>query len=283
MLITPHSEVLRTAMAKWRNKGLRIALVPTMGNLHAGHISLVSLAQQLADRVVATIFVNPTQFVMGEDYAQYPRSLSDDSALLKQASVDLLFAPEVRELYPNGLQQLTEVRVPALDGMLCGKSRPGHFSGVATVVTKLFHLAPAEVAVFGEKDYQQLLVIKRLVRDLCFPIEIRAAPTARESDGLAMSSRNRYLDEAQRKLAPLLYQTLQNLAKELYLGNTNWQLLETEGMAALSSGGFIPDYVSIRRSDLAPPDAGDTDLRILAAAWLGKARLIDNLAVQKLR
>jgi pantoate--beta-alanine ligase len=203
---------LRGLLQEWRAERLAIAFCPTMGNLHAGHLALVQRARQLADRVVVSIFVNPTQFVAGEDLARYPRTLEQDSLLLSEAGVDLLFAPEAAEIYPHDPATAAQCGVPALDGRLCGASRPGHFTGVATVVAKLFHLVGPDLALFGEKDFQQLLLIERLVADLFFPVQIVRVPTVREADGLALSSRNGYLSPAERAVAPRLYGILREVA-----------------------------------------------------------------------
>ena len=271
---------LRTRLAAWRQAGARIALVPTMGNLHQGHIRLVEVAQTLADCRVASIFVNPMQFGPWEDFNSYPRTLEEDSHQLAQAGLDLLFAPSVAEVYPHGLENITRVEVPGLSQILCGASRPVHFAGVATVVTKLFNMVQPDVAVFGEKDWQQLLVIRRLMADLNMPAEIVGVPTVREGDGLAMSSRNGYLSAAERAVAPMLYATLRAAAERLRVGERDYQIIQQDAGAALEQAGFRPDYFAIRRADdLAKPVPGDTDLRILAAAWLGQTRLIDNCPV----
>ncbi len=271
---------LRAQVAVWRRAGERIAFVPTMGNLHRGHIHLVEQARQRASRTVASIFVNPTQFGPNEDFAGYPRTLDADARQLVAAGLDLLFAPSVPEMYPRPLAAMTQVTVPELSGILCGASRPIHFSGVATVVSKLFNMAQPDIALFGEKDWQQLMVIRRLVADLDFPIDIIGVPTVRETDGLAMSSRNAYLSAEERAVAPILYATLAASAARLRGGERNYQRLADEAKTQLAEAGLKPDYFEIRRAeDLQPPAAGDTDLRILAAAWLGRARLIDNLAV----
>ena len=250
-----------------------------MGALHEGHMSLVDAARATGGAVVVSIFVNPTQFGPQEDFGTYPRTLKQDSFLLAEHGTHLLFAPDVEELYPHGIDDTVRVEVPGLSAILCGASRPGHFSGVATVVTKLFNAVRPHVAVFGEKDYQQLLVVRRLVADLCMAVEIIGEPTVRESDGLAMSSRNGYLSAAERERAPVLYQTLHWLSERLVTG-MNYDSLAAEGMNILRESGFEPDYVAIRRpEDLEPPQAADSRLIILAAAWLGKTRLIDNLAV----
>jgi pantoate--beta-alanine ligase len=253
-----------------------------MGNLHVGHLALVEQAVRMVDHTVVTIFVNPTQFVAGEDYEHYPRTLAQDSLLLSENRVDVLFTPTVKEIYPTGLDKPTRVEVPMLDTILCGAFRPGHFTGVATVVTKLLNLVQPTLAIFGEKDYQQLLVIKRLVKDLCIPVEIRSVPTVRAPDGLAMSSRNSYLSAAERQRAPLLYQTLKAAAEAILRGDTAFAAIEERGMETLKAAGFRPDYFAVRRAeDLGLPEEAHTDCRILAAAWLGQARLIDNIAVPK--
>ncbi len=269
---------LRAQVADWRRAGERVALVPTMGNLHAGHLQLVERAQELASRTVASIFVNPTQFGPNEDYAGYPRTLDDDRQQLASVGLDLLFAPTVAAIYPRPLEEMTQVIVPGLSQILCGASRPIHFRGVATVVTKLFNLAQPDVAVFGEKDWQQLVVIRRMAADLDLPVEIVGMPTVREADGLAMSSRNRYLTPEERSRAPALYAALTACAERLRAGERDHAALAAEAQARLATAGFRADYFEIRRAaDLRPPTAEDRELRILAAAWLGRARLIDNL------
>jgi pantoate--beta-alanine ligase len=271
---------LREQIATWRRAGERIALVPTMGNLHAGHLELVNQAREQADRVVVSIFVNPLQFGAGEDFDSYPRTLEQDSAQLEQAGTDLLFAPNVEEVYPRPQEQQAKITVPRLSEILCGASRPGHFSGVATVVCKLFNMVQPDLALFGEKDFQQLLVIRHMVEDLCLPVEIRGVPTVREEDGLARSSRNGYLTPDERFRAPVLYRILCETAQVIQTGDRNFEGLEIAANERLVSAGFGPDYFSIRRaSDLELPEAGDRELVILAAAHLGRARLIDNLRV----
>ncbi len=268
----------RAQLADWQRQGQRVALVPTMGNLHAGHLGLVEAARQSADRVVATIFVNPTQFVAGEDYDHYPRSEAADLEQLEAAGSDLVFVPEVATMYPAGLEGHTEVRVPALDGVLCGEHRPGHFTGVATVVTKLLNMLRPDVALFGEKDYQQLLVIRRLVADLALDVDIKAVATRRERDGLAMSSRNAYLGADERARAPQLYQVLSGIAQAIVAGERDFARLEREALVALHDGGWRPQYVAVRdAADLSVPSAASGALRVLGAAWLGRARLIDNV------
>jgi len=271
-------EELRARVAAWRAQGECVALVPTMGNLHAGHLALVRRASELAERTVASVFVNPTQFGPSEDFAAYPRTLEADAAKLAGAGLDLLFAPPVEVVYPFGTANLTRVSVPGLSDILCGAARPGHFDGVATVVAKLFNLVQPDLAVFGEKDYQQLLVIRRMAAELDFPVQVLGVPTVREADGLAMSSRNAYLSADERKTAPALYRTLRETAAGLSYGKRDYGNLEAEGKAKLARLGFRPDYLVIRRAaDLALPGPDDRRLVILAAAWLGKARLIDNL------
>ncbi|HTT08318.1 MAG TPA: pantoate--beta-alanine ligase [Gammaproteobacteria bacterium] len=273
---------LRTVLHDWRQAGQRVALVPTMGNLHDGHLSLLDRARAIADRTVVSIFVNPIQFGKGEDYARYPSTLEQDGAKLAAKGLDLLFAPNLDDLYPGGMDRDTRVSVPILDHILCGAFRPGHFSGVATVVTKLFIMVQPDVALFGEKDYQQVLVIKRMVHDLCIPVEIVAHPIVREPDGLAMSSRNAYLNPEERKKATLIYKVLSAAATMIENGDLNYQGIEAEAMASLARAGFRPEYASIRRNaDLAMPETCDRELRILAAAWLGSARLIDNVAIHR--
>ncbi|HEY3644003.1 MAG TPA: pantoate--beta-alanine ligase [Gammaproteobacteria bacterium] len=281
-MLTEHSVVeLRKRIARWRAIDQKVALVPTMGNLHAGHIALVKRAQQLADRVVVSIFVNPMQFGPKEDFAAYPRTLDADKLQLAVAGADLLFTPEVDEVYPGGMDKVSRVEVPAFDGILDGASRPGHFTGVATVVMKLFNMVQPDTAIFGEKDYQQLLVIKRMAADLCLPVQVLGHPTVREADGLAMSSRNQYLSKSERAQAPLLRKVLSETGALLRDGKTDFAKLQAEAAQRLDAGGFHTDYVEIRHADtLAPAAAQDTRLVILAAARLGKARLIDNLPLE---
>ena len=271
---------VRAQVTAWRQSAERIALVPTMGNLHRGHIRLVEEAQGLTERSVASIFVNPLQFSADEDYGGYPRTLEEDSRQFERVGLELLFAPSAAEVYPNGPQGMTRVEVPELSFILCGAFRPVHFTGVATVVTKLFNMVQPDVAVFGEKDWQQLMVIRRLTADLNLPVEIVGVPTVREADGLAMSSRNGYLSAAERAVAPTLYQTLLAAAERLQEGRGDYRAIEEAALATLQEAGFRPDYVAIRRPwDLGEPAADAAELRILAAAWLGRARLIDNCPV----
>ncbi len=274
-----HLEGLRARIAAWRAHGASIAFVPTMGNLHSGHIRLVTQARQRASRVVASIFVNPLQFGANEDLSSYPRTPERDVQMLSEAGCDLLFTPAVETMYPRGQQDQTRVEVPHLSDLLCGSSRPGHFTGVATVVCKLFNMVQPDLALFGEKDFQQLLVIRRLVDDLAMPVEILGVPTVREADGLAKSSRNGYLSASERAVAPALYRVLQSAGRALAAG-VPARRVEQDALLELASTGFRPDYVSVRRaSDLEEPTDLDRDLVILAAAVLGRARLIDNLRV----
>ena len=271
---------LRERRAAFATAGERVAFVPTMGNLHDGHLELVRRGRALAPRVVVSIFVNPLQFGAGEDLASYPRTLERDAGLLEAAGADLLFAPPVAEMYPR--PQQTRVEVPGLSDILCGASRPGHFVGVATVVCKLLNMVQPQVALFGEKDFQQLAVIRRMVEDLCVPVQILGVPTVREPDGLAMSSRNGYLTAAERRQAPALYRALQAAAAALATGAADPEAAARQAAAAIDAAGLRTDYVSVRRAgDLAPAGAGDADLVVLAAAYLGRARLIDNLLVQR--
>ena len=268
---------LRAHMAKWRKAGQRVALVPTMGALHEGHLALVSLAKSKAPHVVVSIFVNPIQFGPREDFKSYPRDEAGDLKKLGDAGADLVFAPDTVEMYPQGFS--TQVTVGDLTEDLCGASRPNHFDGVATVVTKLLLQCAPDLAVFGEKDYQQLLVIKRLVRDLNLPVEIMGGPIVRETDGLALSSRNGYLSPTERKTAPLLYQTISAVAADLAQGRG----CDDAVVAArfkLEAAGFRVDYVAVRDPDTLKPLSGPVQrARVLAAAYLGKTRLIDNVPV----
>ena len=271
---------LRATVDQWRSRRERVAFVPTMGNLHEGHLQLVKRASRAGDRVVVSIFVNPTQFGRDEDYDDYPRTLKQDSLKLAENGVHLLFVPEVAEMYPYGPASTTRVELPDIAAILCGASRPGHFAGVATVVTKLFNAVRPHVAVFGEKDYQQLLLVRRMVADLCMPIEIVGVPTVREADGLARSSRNGYLSAEERDRAPLLYRSLCWAGECLEAGEREYAELSERVCVQLEQGGFRTDYVSIRRpDDLAKPQVNESRLIILAAAYLGRTRLIDNHAV----
>jgi pantoate--beta-alanine ligase len=269
---------LRAELAVWRARGERIAIVPTLGNLHQGHLSLVQEAKRRAPCVVVSIFVNPLQFGEGEDYSDYPCTFEEDNCILEENKADILFFPDISEIYPRGTETTTKIEVPGLSHILCGACRPGHFRGVATVVNKLFNIVQPDLALFGEKDYQQLLVIRRMVSDLALPIEIIGMPTVREADGLALSSRNRYLTPMERARAPLLYQTLSRAKSRIESGTRDYPAIENDALLGLQQAGFRPDYFSVRRADdLAPAAQGDTDLVILAAARLGRARLIDNV------
>lgn len=269
---------VRAALKQARKAGKSVAFVPTMGNLHSGHISLVAEAKRRADYVVTSIFVNPTQFGANEDFSSYPRTLENDAGLLAEAGCNLLFAPSAEEMYPDGRQQATTVQVAEITDRLCGASRPGHFTGVATVVTKLLNIIQPEMALFGEKDYQQLAVIRRLVMELCIPTTIIGMPTQRAEDGLALSSRNGFLTAAERLQAPLIYQTLQQLQTAIQSGQRDYVSLASAAKAHLTKCGFTPDYVEICAQTLSAPETQDTELVILVAARLGKTRLIDNLA-----
>jgi pantoate--beta-alanine ligase len=274
---TTISEV-RAQVMRWREARQRVVFVPTMGNLHAGHVSLIEAARRHGQRFVASIFVNPMQFGPNEDFAHYPRTPTQDARMLADAGCDLLFSPEVGEIYPNGAANATRVEVPGISNILCGEFRPGHFEGVATIVAKLFHIVDPDVAIFGEKDFQQLTVIRRMVADLCLRVEIVGAPTVRESDGLAMSSRNQYLGPEERRLAPTIYRQLQQAVAALQAGVRDYARIEGDGRAALDGAGFRTDYFSIRDArSLAPAQPDTRHFVVLTAARLGKARLIDNL------
>jgi pantoate--beta-alanine ligase len=280
MITTTTIAAVREHVGYWRSKGERIVFVPTMGNLHAGHVSLIEAARAHGERFIASIFVNPMQFGPNEDFAHYPRTPSQDAKMLEDAGCDLMFMPEVAEIYPNGAANATRIEVPGISDMLCGEFRPGHFQGVATVVAKLFHIVEPDVAIFGQKDYQQLAVIRRMVADLCLRVGIVGAPTVRESDGLAMSSRNQYLDPAQRALAPKIHEQLNRAAEALRAGRRDYAAIEMAGQDALDSAGFRTEYFVIREQlSLAPAGPDTTQFVILVASRLGKARLIDNLQV----
>ena len=273
---------LRAAVARARSEGKRIGLVPTMGNLHSGHAALVTKAAQRADFVVATIFVNPMQFGPNEDLATYPRTLAADQERLIEAGCHLLFTPNVEEMYPHGMADQTTVSVPVISEGLCAASRPGHFDGVSTVVSKLFNMVQPDLAVFGEKDFQQLAVIRALVRDLNMPIQIIGEPTVRAEDGLALSSRNGYLSAEQRAIAPQLYRVIQTIGRAIDGGDKNFSQLLEAGKAELQGLGLRPDYLEVREAtSLRPATAQDDDLVILAAVFLGKTRLIDNLHLNR--
>jgi pantoate--beta-alanine ligase len=270
---------LRSCLAAWRKSGGSLGLVPTMGALHAGHLALLAAARRECDRVVASIFVNPRQFGPGEDFDAYPRNEAADLALLRTAGVDLAFLPAVAEMYPPGFA--TTVSVGGLSEGLCGRHRPGHFDGVATVVTKLLLQSLPDVAYFGEKDYQQLLVIRRLARDLDIPVRIAAVPTVREADGLALSSRNAYLSPQQRRIAPMLARVLHQIAATLAREPEAVARELARGSAVLARAGFAVEYLEVRHAETLAPLAStaDTPARVFAAAYLGRTRLIDNVPV----
>jgi len=271
---------LRAVVQAWKKEGQRVGFVPTMGNLHAGHFSLIELARRYADRVVASVFVNPTQFGPTEDFMRYPRTLAEDSVGLVEHNCDLLFAPSVEVMYPFGPEHAVRINVPEIGDTLEGAHRPGHFDGVATVVAKLFAMVEPDVAVFGQKDWQQLLVVRRLVRELAFPLEVVAGPIIRDDDGLALSSRNRYLDAHQRTRAPELHATLEWMRESFVEGHAR-AAIEGAATRRLERAGFQPDYAVVRRAgDLAVPAEGErSGLMALVAAKLGDTRLIDNLAL----
>jgi pantoate--beta-alanine ligase len=274
------SSHLRNVLAKNKLSGKTIAFVPTMGNLHEGHIQLMRQAKKMADIVVASIFVNPLQFGPNEDLESYPRTLSADKEKLFAEGVDYLLFPDVEEIYPEGMDKQTLIVVPALSDTLCGANRPGHFAGVATVVTKLFQIVQPDIAIFGKKDYQQLAIIEKMVKDLCMPINIVGVETARDVDGLALSSRNGFLTEEQRSIAPALHQTLLECRDAIACGFDSYQALEDYCTEALKHAGFEPDYFSVRDAETLQAVTCDTEeIVILAAAKLGKPRLIDNVTL----
>jgi pantoate--beta-alanine ligase len=279
MQVVDNLVALRTRIKNWRANNEVIAFVPTMGNLHQGHLSLVKKAGELADRVVVSIFVNPLQFNEKQDLDNYPRTLSDDIKQLSELRCDLVFTPDDNTMYPRGMSSQTTVHVPGMNDKLCGLGRPGHFDGVATVVTKLLNMVQADIAVFGEKDYQQLLVIRQLVQDLNLPMDIIGAPTCREQDGLAMSSRNQRLTESEREKAPLLHQQLQAVKTALVNDQQGLDAALADAQSQLSEAGFEIEYLEVRRAeDLQPLQNGEiTTARILVAARLGSVRLIDNI------
>lgn len=281
MVILNSIEVLRVEITSRRNHGQVIVFVPTMGNLHQGHLSLIRKAKQYGGTVLVSLYVNPLQFGPNEDFATYPRTLERDRAALTDMQVDVLFCPDDATMYPRGMDDQTKVEVPLLGEVLEGATRPVFFRGVTTVVNRLFNIANADIAVFGKKDYQQLTIIKRMVADLAMPIEIVGAETVRDRDGLALSSRNSYLTAAERETAPALYRCLSAAADGLVSGRRDYSRVEAEARDELAAGGIDPDYVSIRRQrDLAVPQAeDDPDLVVLGAGYVGKTRLIDNVEV----
>lgn len=272
---------LRDELRGCRRSGNTIALVPTMGNLHDGHIRLIETAAAAADTVVASIFVNPLQFGRNEDLSSYPRTLIEDQNKLQEAGCDVLFAPTEQEIYPRGRDSQTRVEVPILSDLYCGETRPGHFSGVTTVVCKLFSIVQPDIAVFGEKDYQQLRIIRKMVSDLCIATEILSVPVVRADSGLALSSRNGYLSSHELEQAPALQRIIHTTAEAIKQGRRDFSQLEHEATQRLEAVGFRRDYFRIvRRSDLAPATHSDSTLVVLAAAWMGPARLIDNLELE---
>lgn len=283
MRIVHSIDDVRQAVAAWKQNLESVALVPTMGNLHAGHLQLVKAAREQHTKTIVSVFVNPLQFGPDEDFDAYPRTLDADAKALAEVKADLVFAPSVSEMYPTGQSAHVEVKLPSLANLMCGEHRPGHFDGVGTVVLKLFNIVQPHAAFFGEKDFQQLLLIKTITRQLDLPIAIYGVPTVRADDGLALSSRNQYLTEAERKTAPVLQATLKVIAAALAAGEQNYSKLVSDGLEALTASGFQPDYIEIRDADtLAQPDADTHNLRILAAARLGGARLIDNIGASRL-
>ena len=269
---------LQAALKRYRSEGQSIAFVPTMGNLHEGHLDLVRRARTLCDIVVVSIFVNPLQFGAGEDLDAYPRTMAADKEKLFSEGVQLLFAPGVEDIYPEGMEKQTVVSVPDLGDTLCGSSRPGHFDGVTTVVSKLFNIIQPDVSVFGEKDFQQLSIVRKMVVDLCMPVEIVGVATTRDEDGLAKSSRNGYLSEDERSVAPTLHQTLNSCREAIACGFDNFLQLESHARMKLLQAGFEPDYFAIRDARTLRAVTEDTEeIAILAAARLGNTRLIDNV------
>ena len=273
-------DALRTRIAGWKRDGLRVGFVPTMGNLHAGHYSLVTLARQHADRVVSSVFVNPTQFGPSEDFTRYPRTPDADTSGLEAAGCDVLWLPEVEAMYPFGVELAAKVQVPGVSSVLEGACRPGHFDGVCTVVTRLFNQVQPDVAAFGRKDFQQLAVIRQMVADLHVPIEILAGEIVREDDGLAMSSRNQYLSPDERAVAPTIHRVL-GAMRDATRGDAPRAQVEADADAALRAAGFVPDYAVVRRPDFSEPADGEGGARVaLIAARLGRTRLIDNVEFQ---
>ena len=270
-------DALRARVNAWKREGLRVGFVPTMGNLHAGHYSLVMLARQYADRVVSSVFVNPTQFGPNEDFTRYPRTPEADTTGLEGAGCDVLWLPTVESMYPFGIELAASINVPGVSSVLEGAHRPGHFDGVCTVVTRLFNQVQPDIAAFGKKDFQQLAVIRQMVTDLAFPIEILGGSIVRESDGLAMSSRNQYLADTERPVASEIRRTLLQMRDSL-VGGQSRAAVEADAARRLAGAGFAVDYAAIRRPDLSEPDDAEKTPRVaLVAAKLGKTRLIDNL------
>ncbi|MBE7216103.1 pantoate--beta-alanine ligase [Shewanella benthica] len=281
MITTQEITKIREQVRAWHAKGETVAFVPTMGNLHLGHITLVKEAVKRADHVVASIFINPMQFGQNEDLDAYPRTLAADQLALTDAGAELLFTPTPKIIYPKGMEQQTYVEVPKIGDELCGASRPGHFRGVATIVCKLFNIVQPDVALFGKKDFQQLLVIKTMVEDLSMPIEIIGVETIREESGLAMSSRNGYLNQSQKMRAATLKQVMDTMSAEIQSGQSIVDVI-AKAQAKLIEAGFKPDYLEVRSStDLSPARAEQQALVIVAAAYMGTTRLIDNLCFER--
>lgn len=280
MEIFHHIDSVRHALGQARSEGKRIGFVPTMGNLHDAHLALVKTARSKADVVIVSIFVNRLQFGLNEDWDRYPRTLEEDSRKLREARCDYLFCPDEQEIYPNGMDEQTRVIVPSMANVLCGASRPGHFEGVTTVVSKLFNIVQPDIAVFGVKDYQQLAIIRRMAEDLCFPVNIVAGDIVREADGLAMSSRNVFLKEHERPNANQLNKSLNWIRERILAGEKDYAALEDAAKAQISAAGFKPDYISVSNSKTLEPAAhDDLSITILGAMYTESARLIDNVSL----
>lgn len=280
MIVSEQIEVIRDTVRQWRQQGLTVGFVPTMGNLHQGHLSLVDEARKQADKVIVSIFVNPMQFNSSADLSRYPRTLQEDCAALESGHVDLVFCPTPEIMYPKGLEHQTQVSVPGISNVLEGAMRPGHFTGVSTVVTMLFNIVQPDLACFGEKDFQQLALIRAMTKDLCLPIRIIGVPTVRENDGLAMSSRNGYLSEQERAIAPRLSQIMNQLGADLSKNRTDLDNFIAKAGQQLDSAGFKTDSIDICDADSLGKITKKTKrIVILMAAFLGKARLIDNLVL----
>ncbi|MEY4590010.1 MAG: Pantothenate synthetase [Pseudomonadota bacterium] len=280
MHVFHHIKSLRQALQQARSEGKRIGFVPTMGNLHQAHLELVKIAQAQSDFVVASIFVNRLQFGLNEDWDRYPRTLDADCEKLRSVHCDVLFCPDETEMYPNGMDEQARVILPCMSDVLCGASRPGHFTGVTTVVTKLFNIVGPDIAVFGLKDYQQLAIIRRMTEDLCIPVRLVPGPIVREADGLAMSSRNSFITAAERPQVTVLYQSLSDMAAAIKRGERDFQQLELAARDRIEAAGFKVDYISVRDSKyLQPAACDDTSLTLLGAMYTQSARLIDNIAL----
>jgi len=280
VIVASTCESLREQLSYWRDSGERIALVPTMGNLHDGHLSLISLAREYAERVVVSIFVNPTQFDEDGDFDKYPRTLESDTRHLEKTNVDLLFIPDIGTMYPFGITNATLVTVPVLSEEFCGAFRPGHFDGVTSIISRLFNIIQPDVAIFGQKDYQQQLIIRYLVEDLQLPLQIVLGPIQRELDGIAISSRNQYLSKEERSIAPILYSVLQGIGKDLQTGKQNYAELEQQAIDVLNNAGFQAEYIAIREVEkLTFPNKDNNDIVVLGAVRLGTTRLIDNIII----